>query len=172
MNKIAIIILAVVIFIACQQSGNKGLTISATPNNPILQPTGEATCSGNKITAPLFIVQSFNVTWTGTGDVSIMSLELKTTSSGATTSSYSCTLSGDKLYASFPSENLVGSQILIRQGASPVKMGGICCGGVPLPSPVPDTFNIPVQVKLSGGIIDSSNNTTGRASATTVITVN
>ncbi|MDZ4677833.1 MAG: hypothetical protein SGI74_10020 [Oligoflexia bacterium] len=170
--------LVLLLSLACAKK-NSNLLINPTPARPILIVGGESTTvNGFDLSPPYFTVASMSVHWKGGGNLAILAITMESVvSAGSTTASaikVKCALSGDDLKLVFP-DNISAATggIVVAEGAAAITSRIFGCGGITLPIPAPESFNIPVTVKVTGVIQVPSNpnNTTGRAIGTSIINV-
>ena len=123
------------------------LEITETPNQPFIITSGSGiTIHGRALNPPFFVLNNIELTWQSQKDLSLYMVTLK--SLDPTLPAYDCVISGDELAVLFPSSTTNAGQVLLKPGISVSREIG--CGNLPLPSPLPNTFNIPVEVKVSG----------------------
>lgn len=171
-----LLIISLLLFSAQCGQNDQRLSISVVPDHPVLIPTGEVQVNGTSLAAPFFGLTQITLTWKGPGSVQILAIQFKSTST-VDASTYFCTIAGDDLLLLFPS-NLSTSGVVVNEPASgqtttQAISGAFYCGGVPIANKDADFFSIPFKVKVYGAVVDPNNptNASGRANATTVITV-
>lgn len=175
MNKIAILLVAFTMVMACGEFEEDGtMTVTVSPKEPIVIPEGSTTVGGKEITAPWFEIRKINVTWNGTGTASIVNLTLTSRVRTSTNQSqdFTCSIAGDTLDALFAS-NYTSGQILISPSTTAPSVTSFVCSGFPIPSPIPSQFNIPTTVEVVAAVLDTDdlNETIGRTRARARITL-
>jgi hypothetical protein len=172
-----ILVLFVLFGIACSGKKTQIDVVPATSRPFLVQAGADTTINGFKLTAPYFTISSMNVLWKGKGTLNILAITMENqVIPGAATTSVKvkCTVSGDDLKLVFPGNiSTTTGGIQIAEGATTVTARAFGCGGISLPDPVPASLSIPVTLKVLGAISDPANpnNTTGRATGTTIINV-
>jgi hypothetical protein len=177
----------ILLIIACGNQQDTGLDVSVTPDRPVMIPYGTGTTVSNwfKLTPGYFTLTSINLKWRGTGTLNVIAIVLQspdvisggttggTTGSGSGMVSVACNFAGDDLGVIYSSLKDSNGNIMIPATTTPVfnSSAESGCGGISLPSPIPQSFNTPVQVKVIGAVVDSTNNTVGRATATANIVI-
>jgi hypothetical protein len=189
---------------ACaNKTANSGLVIGIANSSPSINPVpgSTTTVNGIIITAPYFVVNQMTLQWTGTGGLNILSLEFKTASNTSSSTDpnsqqpYDCILVGSPLLFAFPTgyfanayalgqivipgvgfDNTSGSPVANPQltTAPTVITSQIGCSAVPLPSPQPDSFRLPLIVKVTAEVVPdpvkTPSNQAGLVTATGTIT--
>jgi hypothetical protein len=176
--RLGLIICFLAVFTSCAEDSNNSLSVTVVPSNPILVAQGDGTTvNGDELSAPYFTVTKALITWKGTQSVSLILLSLQTTDK-----KYSCAFSGDDLLAILPT-TINGTSILDSTTGTivlPSVPDGITisttlfgCGGLVVADKTASSFNIPMDVKIVGTVINPSDATqaTGRATGTASITV-
>ena len=168
--------LLILLSLSCGSPQNTGLTVTVIPNQPFAIPFGTTTVLGVAVTAPYFILNSINLAWAGTGNLEIVAIIMSspvnnsTTTGTTTTPTVNCGIAGDQLAAAYPTYSNNGN-VVIPTNTTAVS-GQMPCAGFSLPTPLPQTLNIPVTIQVVGVIIDpTSGNPTGRVTQSQNITV-
>lgn len=146
-----------------------GLSAVAVPTNPILIPYGTANVGGYfNLTGPYFIVNQLEILWAGAGGkVLLNSITLKSLDPNI---KVSCNLVGDDLKELFP-QNVSGGEVYFDQGSPAQASLQFGCELSGLPSPLPQTIDIPVEIEVAGSV-EGPNGYMGAAYTTTTIHVN
>jgi hypothetical protein len=176
----AISTFGVLLCLSCGGSANNGLSVVVIPTQPVAIPYGTTTVLGNPVTAPYFLLNSVNLTWVGAnGDsLEVVTILMQTppnygtTPTGGTTTTntpVTCGISGDQLAAAYPNYNNNGN-VVLPPGVTATS-GPMPCSGFTLPTPLPTSLAIPIQVEVIGVLIDGNGNAAGRVQQTQNITV-
>ena len=167
--------------ISCGGNGNQanGLAFNFIPNTPFINSAANSTCmaSGISYPAPCFTAQKMHIVWSpdpggsfSANNVLIVSVTIKTTAgTGQLAAPLNCTFGGDQL------NSILGGTynpaVGLAPPTTPLDTGPLGCS-LTLVSGATPPFNILATVTLYGLIIDGSENTIGRATATQSITLN
>ncbi len=177
MNRIALFLTILFVALACNQK-KQLLEVTVEPKEPIIIPEGKTTFQGKEISAPWYTISSITFNWNTDnaedGVAQILAIIAKSkvasnTAGGST--NFTCAIDGDTLYAMF-STNGAG-RIIIERNTPKTSRLGVVCYGFALPSPIPEQFNIPTNVKVYAAQVDDRNfyKTIGRVTATSRITL-
>ncbi len=171
MSKIIRSLLIMISFVGihCVSKSSGSLVVVAIPQTPILIPNGPPQHFGTRtISPPFFMVRQINVSYQGAGRINIFDLEFIHKTNGV--NDFTCGFVGDEFAQVFSGSTDAKGQVIMSQGQT-LQTQPIVCAGIPLPNPLPETFNIPMTVRINATTIDSNNNPTGRIKGEAVITI-
>ena len=145
MNRKGFLILAVILLVGSFSWAGM-LSVMITPQKPVLIPVGSGTVlDGQPLEAPYFLANSVHVSWTGPEKITLLLLELK-----ADDNSYTCAYSGDQLSRIFPNNVDASNHVVIDPKVDLIVTSQeFGCAKVSIPSPIPDSVNIPFTAKLT-----------------------
>jgi len=167
--------LIAIISSSCGRPKPNGLSISVNPPQPVLIPgSGSFTFGGVVLTAPLFVVNSINLDWTGSSNLEIVDISIVSPPGGPSATStslvpFTCSLVGDQLLTTFPTLSATGNVILTPN--TNANSAQVACAGLTLPNPLPSTLSVQAAVTILGVTLDKNGNATGRVSTTQNITI-
>ena len=155
--------------LSCSGGGSQ-LKVSTSPKNATLIPIGETTCGGDTLTAPYYIINSIRMEWSGTDQISIQSLTIKTRELAPGGGESTCAFGGEDLLAAMRNDTTIDPP---TPGGTPtsVETLGLCCGTTVVDDEA-DSFNMTGTVKVRGATINvDSGETTGRATGIDTINI-
>ena len=135
------------------------LTVTATPNSPILIPSGSGTnLNGQALNPPYFVLNSIGVNWTSDENLVLSAVRIYSSDSSATVD---CVSFGNDLDGLFSYKPM--TPVVLQPGSYSSKPLG--CGDLNLPTPLASNFDIPVTVEVTAVTVVNGNPVTVTSSA-------
>jgi hypothetical protein len=156
------------------KQGDSGIGVSVNPGQPIFIPWGTLPAPVGpggyfQLAPPYFSANSIIINWTGTNTLQLLAVLITTVDPNATIP-VTCALAGLDLTTIFAAQaNPVTGNVNIPPGTTATSAAW-GCGSITVPTPLPNSFNIPINVKVVGIVLDGSGNAIGRVSGSTNIT--